>query len=76
MTIGPKKKISKSKWASRHSTWLKINLKKLSDKYKTSKCKNCWAVKLSYRVCPACGYYKWKQVLTIKTKSKDRVVDA
>ena len=76
MTIGPKKKISQSKWASRHSTWLGLNLKKLKDKYQTTNCKNCGAVKLAYRVCPSCGYYKWKQVLTIKSKSKDKIVDA
>lgn len=76
MTIGPKKKISQAKWASRHSTRLGLNLKRLKDTYQTTKCKNCGANKLSYRVCPTCGYYKWKQVITIKSKSKDKVVDA
>lgn len=76
MTIGPKKKISKAKWASRHSTWLDLNLKRLKDSYKITKCKNCGANKLSYRVCPVCGYYKNKQIITIKAKSKSKVVDA
>lgn len=44
--------------------------------HKISTCKNCGAKKLSHRVCPVCGYYKGKQVLTIKTKSKETVVDA
>lgn len=46
------------------------------DTYKISTCKNCWAKKLSHRVCPVCGYYKGKQVITIKSKNKDKVVDA
>ena len=31
---------------------------------------------LTHRVCPVCGYYNWKQVITIKTKSKNDVIDA
>ena len=76
MTIGPKKKISRSQGRKRHSTWKTINLKKLTQKYQVTRCKNCGANKLAYRVCPACGYYDGKQVLTIKTKSKETVVDA
>jgi len=44
--------------------------------HKISVCKNCGAKKLSHRVCPVCGYYKGKQIITIKSKSKDKVVDA
>lgn len=29
-----------------------------------SLCPNCGARKLSHRVCPECGYYKGKQILT------------
>jgi len=76
MTIGPKKKISQSKWRKRHSTWETINIKRLQNKYPVSKCKNCWASKLPYNVCPSCGRYKGKQILTIKTKSKEKVIDA
>ncbi len=46
------------------------------DTYQISTCKNCGAKKLAHRVCPSCGYYKDKQVVTIKSKSKDKVVDA
>lgn len=74
--ISPKKKISKTKSRTRHSTWQRLQLKKLSNKYSISKCSNCGKTKLSHRVCPSCGYYKGKQVLTIKSKSKDTVVDA
>jgi large subunit ribosomal protein L32 len=48
----------------------------LSDSYNPTKCSNCGANKLPHNVCPVCGYYKWKQVVTIKSKSKDKVVDA
>ncbi|HRX63786.1 MAG TPA: 50S ribosomal protein L32 [Candidatus Absconditabacterales bacterium] len=74
--ISPRKKISKHKSRTRHSTRERLALKKLSKKYSTSKCNNCGKTKLSHRVCPHCGYYKGKQVITIKSKSKDTVVDA
>ncbi len=35
-----------------------------------SKCSNCNAQILPHRVCPECGYYKGKQTVTIKVKSK------
>ncbi len=60
----------------RHSTWKTINLKKLTKTYQTTKCENCGANKLTHRVCPVCGYYKGKQVITIKSKSKNNVVEA
>jgi len=76
MNISPRNKISKSRSNKRHSTWKTINLKKLTQKYQTTKCKNCGANKLTHRVCPICGFHNGKQVLTIKTKSKESVVDA
>ncbi len=76
MTIGPKKKISQAKGRTRHSTWEGLNMKRMVETYQLSTCKNCGAKKLAHRVCPVCGYYKGKQVLTIKSKSKDTVVDA
>lgn len=33
-------------------------------------CTQCSAKILPHRVCPKCGYYKGKQVVTIKEKSK------
>ena len=35
-----------------------------------SVCSNCGEKILPHRVCPKCGYYKGKQTITIKTKSK------
>jgi len=48
----------------------------LSETYKTAKCPSCWANRLNHRVCPSCGYYNWKQVLTIKAKGSSTVVEA
>lgn len=74
--IGPKKKISKTQKHSRHSTWVRMTLKKMSNRMALSACKNCGATKMAYRVCGSCGYYGDKQVLTIKTKQKETVMEA
>lgn len=31
-------------------------------------CENCGAARETHRVCPSCGYYKGRQVLTIDSK--------
>lgn len=33
-----------------------------------SSCKECGAPVIPHRICPACGYYRGKQVVTIKVK--------
>ncbi len=33
-----------------------------------SKCPQCQAPVLPHRVCPSCGYYRGRQVVTIKAK--------
>lgn len=71
----PRKKLSKSRRRRRHGMWQRVNLKRLS-KYSVAKCGQCGADKLSHRICPSCGYYKGKQVLTIKSKEKTEVLDA
>ncbi|MDP3919599.1 MAG: 50S ribosomal protein L32 [Candidatus Omnitrophota bacterium] len=38
----------------------------------TTQCSNCGVTVLPHRVCSACGYYKGRQVLTIKTKEKKK----
>jgi large subunit ribosomal protein L32 len=35
-----------------------------------SACPNCGALKLTHRVCRACGMYNGHQILTIKTKTR------
>jgi large subunit ribosomal protein L32 len=74
--IGPKKKISKTQKHSRKSTWTTLTLKKMSNRMAIAACKNCGAAKMAYRVCGACGYYADTQILTIKTKQKETVMEA
>ncbi|MEI8091393.1 MAG: 50S ribosomal protein L32 [bacterium] len=68
--------MSQAKGRSRHSTREGLNIKRLENTYPLGICKNCGAKKLTHRVCPVCGYYKGKQVLTIKSKSKEKVISA
>lgn len=68
MAIVPRKKISKTDKRTRHSARQNINIRRLTSKYVLGICKNCSKAKLSHRVCPHCGFYGGKQVLTIKTK--------
>jgi large subunit ribosomal protein L32 len=34
-----------------------------------AKCPQCGAVRLPHRVCKGCGYYRGRQVVTIKVKT-------
>jgi large subunit ribosomal protein L32 len=34
-------------------------------------CKQCRQPRLSHHVCPNCGYYRGRQVLTIKSRSSE-----
>lgn len=45
-------------------------------KYQAVKCENCSGPRYPHRVCDTCGFYNGKQVLTIKVKSKSKVIDA
>ena len=77
MTIGPKKKISIAKSHQRHSTWEGLQLKKMKAAYQVATCTNCGAKKLAYNVCPVCGWYKGKQVITVKAgKKSEKIIDA
>lgn len=33
-------------------------------------CPHCHAPRISHRVCPACGYYRGKQIIAIKVKEE------
>jgi len=35
-------------------------------------CPRCGAPRLPHRVCPECGYYGDRQVITIKEKAKEK----
>ena len=54
----PKGKVSKARRNSRRANW-KLQLPGIVE------CPQCHAMKLSHRVCKACGYYNGKQVLKV-----------
>lgn len=54
----PKRKQSKSRTSMRRSIWRKMEVPGLV------KCPQCHELKLPHRVCPACGYYKNRAVVT------------
>jgi len=72
----PRKKNSIHKKNVRHSAWLRLNLVRLTETYQQVKCSNCSKYKLSHRVCPYCGFYAGKQIITIKSKDKTKTIDA
>jgi len=37
-----------------------------------SRCPNCGSDKVPHRICPSCGFYAGRQVVTLKVKSKDK----
>ncbi|MBI3986374.1 MAG: 50S ribosomal protein L32 [Lentisphaerae bacterium] len=57
----PKRKTSKHKKRLRRGAH-KIHLAA------AKACPNCGAPQLPHRICPSCGYYRGKQVLTIRAK--------
>ncbi|MDY6065152.1 MAG: 50S ribosomal protein L32 [Finegoldia sp.] len=54
----PKRKTSKTRKNKRRASSYKL------PKVTITTCKNCGAIKLPHRVCPECGYYAGKQVIT------------
>ncbi|MDA9101081.1 50S ribosomal protein L32 [Omnitrophica bacterium] len=38
----------------------------------SSRCSHCGAAVLPHRVCPSCGFYRGKQVITMKVKEKKK----
>ena len=60
----PKKRHSNSRQGKRRGED-KIHVRSISV------CPNCKSPKLPHRVCPACGFYKGRQVLQIKSKKKE-----
>ncbi len=72
----PKKKVSKTRKHRRHSERERRKLRKTVNRLALVKCSNCWKYKLAHRVCPHCGYYRGKQVITIKQKTKEKTIEA
>ncbi|WP_102400642.1 50S ribosomal protein L32 [Haloimpatiens massiliensis] len=54
----PKSKISKSKRDSRRAQTFKLSAPGIVE------CPQCHEMKLAHRVCPNCGYYKNKEVVS------------
>lgn len=72
----PRKKHSVTQRKMRHAHRQTVNLNRLEKQVNLWKCPNCGGVINSHTVCKACWYYNGKQVVTIKTKSKEKVVEA
>lgn len=54
----PKRKTSKARKRKRRTHY------KISSVPSTQTCDNCGGVKLMHRVCPTCGYYRGRQVIS------------
>ncbi len=55
----PKRRVAKARGRKRRTHW-KLSLPGIVD------CPQCHEVKLSHRVCPNCGFYKGKEVISTK----------
>jgi large subunit ribosomal protein L32 len=53
----PKRRHSKARGAKRRTHW-KLTAPNVTE------CPNCHQPKLPHRICPNCGYYKGRQVVT------------
>lgn len=56
----PKRRTSKSRRDKRRASSYRLKT------YATVKCPNCGEAKLPHTVCPACGYYKGKEVVAVE----------
>lgn len=64
MAIVPQRRISKTRKRLRRSH-LALDVPGLMA------CPNCGEMKRSHNICPSCGYYDGKQVITIKEKASE-----
>jgi large subunit ribosomal protein L32 len=60
----PKRRRSKARKRTHKSLW-KISIPS------TVKCTNCGNLRMLHNACTECGFYKGKQVLTVKEKKSD-----
>ena len=58
----PKRKLSHARTARRRAQNWKLELPSVGD------CPRCHAPKLPHHVCPACGFYDGRKVLTVKQR--------
>lgn len=68
MAIVPQRRIGKTRKRKRR-THFKLDLPGIMT------CPNCGEAKLAHTVCKACGYYDGRQVLEIKTKEVEEIVE-
>ncbi len=61
----PKKKQAVSSTRSRHSKYVYIQRKKLTNKLSLVKCDSCGEMKRAHFACEACGMYNGKKVLDV-----------
>ena len=61
----PKRRVSKARRDKRRSNVWKMDAAALV------KCPNCGELTLSHRVCPNCGFYKGRQVVTPKAEKTE-----
>ena len=57
----PKRKVSKARYRTRRS----------ANRYHAAElnvCSHCGAAVISHRVCPSCGYYKGRQIISVELK--------
>ena len=59
----PKGKVSKARRNSRRANW-KLSLPGIV------KCPKCGKMKLSHRVCKACGYYDGQEIIKVEAATK------
>ncbi|OQX89807.1 MAG: 50S ribosomal protein L32 [candidate division Zixibacteria bacterium 4484_93] len=55
----PKRRHSKSRGRKRRTHW-KITVPTVQE------CPHCHQLKLAHRICPNCGYYNGRQVVSVK----------
>lgn len=73
----PKKKLSKVRSRRRYGAYVQMRRKKLANALRLVTCSHCGEKRMSHNACKACGYYRDKQVLTIKNKaSKVTTIEA
>ncbi len=58
----PKYKMSRSNTRARKAEW-----KKALKTVDLAECPQCHKPKMQHRACEACGYYKGRNVITVKT---------
>ncbi len=61
----PKKKVSPSRRGNRRSH-------DALGKNTIMECENCGAEKLPHRICPSCGHYKKRQVLSVQKEEESK----